>query len=143
MRACLGLLAVVFVGCQTYQDDLTRAQRAFEQNQHEHALAILRQLEPDTARLAVTEQAQYAYARGMTDYRIGYKVDARHWLALAKSMEAQTPGLLPQDWKARANDALAEMNEGVYGGGLESLSNAKKRAAEEKEKEKKKSEEEP
>jgi hypothetical protein len=143
MRACLGFLAVMFVGCQTYQDDLTRAQRAFEQNQHEHALAILRQLEPDTSRLAVTEQAQYAYVRGMTDYRIGYKVDARHWLALAKSMEAQTPGLLPQDWKARANDALAEMNEGVYGGGLDSLSNAKKRAAEEKEKEKKKSEEEP
>ena len=66
-----------------------------------------------------------------------------HWLALAKSMEAQTPGLLPQDWKARANDALAEMNEGVYGGGLDSLSNAKKRAAEEKAKEKTKSEDEP
>src|SRR5271170_5777584 len=139
MRALLGLVVVLAVGCQTYQDDLTRSQRAFEQNDHEHALAILRQLEPDTFHLAVTEQAQYAYVRGMTDYRIGYKVDARHWLALAKSMEAQTPGLLPQDWKARANDALAEMNEGLYGGGLESLSNAKRRAAEEKEKEKKKS----
>jgi hypothetical protein len=131
MRALLGLLAValpvVVASCQTYQDDLTRSQRAFEQNDHEHALAILRQLEPDTSHLSTTEQAQYAYLRGMTDYRIGYKVDARHWLALAKSMEAETPGLLPQDWKARANDALTEMNEGIYGGGLESLSNAKKR----------------
>jgi hypothetical protein len=132
MRALLGLLvvlAVLAVGCQTYQDDLTRSQRAFEQNEHEHALAILRLLEPDTFHLSVTEQAQYAYLRGMTDYRIGYKVDARHWLAVAKSMEAQTPGLLPQDWKARMTDALTEMNEGVYGGGLESLSNAKKRPA--------------
>jgi hypothetical protein len=133
-------IALVVAGCQTYQDDLTRAQRAFEQNQHEHALAILRQLEPDTQRLSITEQAQYAYVRGMTDYRIGYKVDARHWLSLAKSMEAQTPGLLPQDWKARTNDALTEMNEGVYGGGLDSLSNAKKRPVDEV---KKKSEDEP
>jgi len=139
MRVWLLVLAVVFMGCATYQDDLTRAQRAFEQNQHEHALAILRQLEPDTSRLSVAEQAQYAYVRGMTDYRIGYKVDARHWLSLARSMEAQTPGLLPQDWKARTSDALAEMNEGVYGGGLDSLSNAKKRPVEEK----KKSEDEP
>ena len=127
MRAWLVALAMVFVGCQTYQDDLTRAQRAFEQNQHERALAILRQLEPDTARLSPSEQAQYAYVRGMTDYRIGYKVDARHWLALCRTMEQATPGLIPQDWKTRAVDALNEMNENVYGGGLESLSNAKKK----------------
>jgi len=141
MRAPLVLLALAFVGCQTYQDDLTRAQRAFEQNQHERALAILRALDPDTARLSMPEQAQYAYVRGMTDYRIGYKVDARHWLALAKTMEQQTPGLLPQDWKSRANDALTEMNEGIYGGGLDSLSN-KKRSADEAAG-KKKSEDEP
>src|SRR5580692_4143667 len=128
MLVLLGAFAMLVassVGCQTYQDDLTRAQRAFEQNEHEHALAILRQLEPDTSRLSITEQAQYAYVRGMTDYRIGYKIDARHWLALAKTMEEQTPGMLPNDWKARTNDALNEMNEGVYGGGLESLSNSK------------------
>jgi hypothetical protein len=126
--AALG--ALVIAGCQTYQDDLTRSQRAFEQNEHEHALAILRQLEPDTEHLAFNEQAQYAYLRGMTDYRIGYKIDARHWLALAKSMEEKTPGLLPQDWKGRMTEALAELNEGVYGGGLQSLGNAKKRAGE-------------
>ena len=41
MRAVLGLLAIAFVGCQTYQDDLSRAQHEFEHNEHEHALAIL------------------------------------------------------------------------------------------------------
>jgi hypothetical protein len=147
MRACLGALAVlvVFAGCQTYQDDLTRAQRAFEQNQHERALAILRQLEPDTSRLSLSEQAQYAYVRGMTDYRIGYKVDARHWLALCRTMEQQTAGLLPEDWKKRAVEALNEMNENVYGGGLESLSNAKKKPSDDSEgtSKKKKSEDEP
>ena len=125
MRACLGLLAVVVsVGCQTYQDDLTRAQRAFEQNQHEHALAILRQLEPDTARLAMPEQAQYAYVRGMTDYRIGYKAEARHWLSLAAAIEQATPDALPEEWTKRLNDSLKELNEEVFTAGIESLSNA-------------------
>jgi hypothetical protein len=114
-------------GCQTYQDDLARSQRAFEQNEHEHALAIMRQLEPDTFHLSEQEQAQYNYLRGMTDYRIGYKVDARHWLALAKAMDQKTPGLLPEDWKGRMNEALVELNQGVYGGGLQSLGNAKKK----------------
>jgi hypothetical protein len=125
-----GLTVFVLAACQTYQDDLTRSQRAFEQNEHEHALALLRQLEPDTDHLAPNEQAQYAYLRGMTDYRIGYKVDARHWLALAKSMEEKTPGLLPEDWKARMTEALGTLNEGVYGGGLQSLGNAKKKPGE-------------
>jgi hypothetical protein len=128
MRAAFGVLAVLAwsaVGCQTYQDDLTRSQRAFEQNEHEHALAILRQLEPDTLHLAVNEQAQYFYLRGMTDYRIGYRVDARHWLALAQTLEEKVPGVLPDDWKGRMKDALAELNGGVYGGGFPSLGNAK------------------
>jgi hypothetical protein len=130
MRSFLAALLVpaafALAACQTYADDLARSQRAFEQNEHEHALAILRQLEPDTSHLAINEQAQYAYIRGMTDYRIGYKVDARHWLALAKGMDDKTPGLLPQDWKGRMNEALAELNEAIYGGGLSSLGNAKK-----------------
>jgi hypothetical protein len=119
------VLALIGMGCQTYQDDLTRSQRAFEQNEHEHALAILRRLEPDTDRLAVNEQAQYFYLRGMTDYRIGYAIDARHWLALAQALVETTPGLLPEDWKGRMKDALAELNLRAYGGGLQSLGNAK------------------
>ncbi len=149
MRAPLLLTAVLLAlpACQTYQDDLARGQRAFEQNEHERALAIFRQLEPDESHLSVSERAQFAYLRGMTDYRIGYKVDARHWLAIAKALDDQAPGLLPTDWKGRLGEALGELNEGVYGGGIESLSNAKKSADEpEREKPRKapvKSEDEP
>jgi hypothetical protein len=125
-------LALALPACQTYQGDLARAQTAFEQNDHERALAIFRQLEPDLAQLSVPERAQFSYLRGMTDYRIGYKVDARHWLALAKALDDQTPGLLPGDWKSRMGEALDELNEGIYGGGIESLSNAKGPAPEAK-----------
>ena len=99
------------------------AQKAYEASEHERALAIFRSLEPDTSRLTETERAHYAYLRGMTDYRMGYKAESRHWLSLAAAIEAQTPGSLPPEWQKRLTDSLKEMNEEVYAGGIEALSN--------------------
>ena len=130
MRKAFGLALVVLlstsaVACTTYRDQLARSQQAFEQNQHERTLALLRALEPHTTKLSTPEQAQYAYLRGMTDYRIGYRADARHWLALAKSYDDVSTGVLPSDWKARMTEALDEMNSVVYGEGLEALAQRK------------------
>jgi hypothetical protein len=111
-----------FASCATYDEALTRGQHAFEQSEHERALAIFRALEPDTNRLSVVGQAHYAYLRGMTDYRIGYRTDARHWLAIASSIDQQTPGSLPPEWEKRIGESLKELNEEVYSGGIESLS---------------------
>ena len=80
-------------------------------------------LEPDIERLSPADRARYAYLRGMTDFRIGYKAEARHWLALAAASEKQTPGALPADWAKRMTEALKELNEAVYTGGIASLSN--------------------
>jgi hypothetical protein len=122
----LVLLASSTTACMTYRDQLVRSQQAFEQNQHERTLTLLRALEPNTTRLSTPEQAQYAYLRGMTDYRIGYRADARHWLSLAKTYDDASPGMLPTDWKARMTDALAEMNGVVHSDGLEALSGQRK-----------------
>ena len=79
--------AAALTGCTTYQDELARSQRAFEHADYERALAIFRALEPDVGKqFSLQEQAQYAYLRGMTDFRVGYKVDARHWLAVAHAL---------------------------------------------------------
>jgi hypothetical protein len=109
--------------CSTYADALSRGQRAFEQSEHERALAIFRTLEPDVYRLSVDERAHYAYLRGMTDYRIGYKAEARHWLSIAAAIEHQTPGSLPVDWSRRMTESLRDLNDLVYAGGIASLSN--------------------
>jgi len=126
----LVLLASSTTACTTYRDQLVRSQQAFEQNQHERTLTLLRALEPNTTRLSTPEQAQYAYLRGMTDYRIGYRADARHWLSLAKTYDDASGGGgqagLPTDWKARMTDALGEMNGVVYSEGLEALSGQRK-----------------
>ena len=127
MRSFVVVSAVVLAAglsaCATYQEDLSRSQRAFDASEHERALAILRALEPDTGRLSTSDQAHYAYLRGMTDYRIGYRVDARHWLGVAAAIEQQTPGSIPPESVTRLNEALKEMNEAVYTSGVEALSN--------------------
>ena len=128
MRKALAVivaLACSSAACSTYRDQLVRGQQAFEQNQHERTLGLLRALEPDVPNLATPEQAQYAYLRGMTDYRMSHRSDARHWLSIAKAYDDASPGLLPTDWKARMTEALDEMNGVVYGEGLAALANAR------------------
>ena len=130
LRALVLLAALLVSACSTYRDQLARGQRAFEQNDHDRTLAILRDLEPDMKRLTPPEQAGYAYLRGMSDYRIGYKADARHWLSVAKAYEDRSPGVLPADWKARTNEALGELNGIVYAEGTSALPTAREGDAE-------------
>jgi hypothetical protein len=112
------LVSLAAVGCATYEDDLARGQRAYTASEYERALAIFRALEPDMSHLSTTERAQYAYLRGMTDYRMGYKASARHWLAIAAAMEKLAPGSLPPDTNGptvpKLMATLKELNENVY-----------------------------
>lgn len=114
-------LLLASTSCATYHDQLARSQQAFEVRDNNRALALLRDLEPDLPHLALPEQAQYAYLRGMIDYRVGYKPDARHWLSLAKAYEDHSPGVLPADWKARVAEALDDLNGVIYAGGTTAL----------------------
>lgn len=117
----LSTLAISSLGCATYHDELVRGQNTLEQGQHEKALAILRRLENDQGHFDAQEQARYAYLRGMTDYRIGYRADARHWLAVAQAIELQNGGALPSNFKAKLEPILAELDAQVYTSGIASL----------------------
>jgi hypothetical protein len=123
--------AIAFVGCATYRQDLARARAHYDKNEFEPALALLRVLEPDTDSFNRAEQAQYAYTRGMTDFRLaslasegsgvsdpkqGFRSNARHWLGVARAMEKESPGGLRDDEKQRLEDALRDLNHDVYGG---------------------------
>ena len=113
----LAALALSLFGCATYREDLNRGQRFYEENEYERSLAIFRVLEPDMDSLELSDQARYAYLRGMTDYRLGFRADARHWLAVAKAVEQEHPGGLGAQWKQRLEEALNDLNQEVYGGG--------------------------
>lgn len=124
MRLLPPLLAVLLLGCSTYQNHLARGQRAYQQNEYEQALAIWRVLELDMDSLSAGDQARYAYLRGMTDYRLGFRADARHWLAIAKAINAVHPGGLSSDWVQRADAALADLNNDVFGERIAALNGA-------------------
>lgn len=108
-------LALTIGACATYREDLDRGQRLYEENEYEHALAIWRELEPDADSLSEKDQARYDYLRGMTDYRLGFRPDARHWLALAKAVDMEHPGGLSSQWMGHLKTALADLNQDVYG----------------------------
>ncbi len=135
-------------GCATYRQDLDRAQKHYNENQYEKALAIFRVLEADIDSLSDGEQAQYAYLRGMTDYRLaavalaaqvpggvadprrGFRDNARHWLAYAAAIEKNTPGGITGEERKRLEDALTDLNKDVYGGieGTDEKSDGEKNA---------------
>ena len=109
-------LVLACAGCATYREDLYRGQRLYEENQYEKALAIWRLLETDTDSLSHNEQSRYAYLRGMTDYRLGFRSDSRHWLAIAKAIDQEHHGGLSPEWKERLEESLDDLNKDVYGG---------------------------
>ena len=111
----LSLTALVASGCATYREDLNRGQRMYEENQYEHALALWRILEDDLDSLSPSDRARYAYLRGMTDYRLGFRADSRHWLALAKVTDQAHAGSLSAAWEERMEQSLTDLNQDVYG----------------------------
>ena len=130
LAGCVGVLA--HTSCATYRSDLERARAHYDKNEYEPALALFRVLEPDIDSFSRAEYAQYAYARGMTDYRLSslvassgsavsdpkqsYRSNARHWLAVARAIEKESPGGLKDDEKQRLEESLTDLNRDVYGG---------------------------
>jgi hypothetical protein len=115
MRLACSFLVPLLVACVTYREDLNRGQRLYDESQYERALAIFRVLEADQDSLTATDRARYFYLRGMTDYRLGFRRDARHWLALARATDHEYPGGLAPEWRERLERYLGELNREVYG----------------------------
>ena len=112
---CLALAALFLVaGCATYRDELSRGQRLYMDNHYDQALATWRVLEADMDSLTPAERTQYAYLRGMTDYRLAMHADARHWLAVAKANNDVVPGGLDATALAQLDKTLGELNEETY-----------------------------
>jgi len=116
-RAAVFLLAIAVcpVACATYREELNRGQRLYEDNQYEHALALWRILEDDVDSLSPSDRARYAYLRGMTDYRLGFRADSRHWLGVAKATDQMHAGSLSAAWEERLDQSLTDLNQDVYG----------------------------
>ncbi len=117
--AVIALLAATLApltACTIYEQDLQRSEEHFQHDEHEKALANLRALEPEWASFSTRDQARYAYLRGMTDVRLGFINDARHWLAVAQQVDKEHPGALLEKERKATDDKLGALNEVVWGG---------------------------
>jgi len=118
------LLAILLLGCRGERAALLRGQGYYEDNQFERALSLWRDLERHQSSFTPSDFARYAYLRGMTDYRLGFHADARHWLSLAKVSEQQQPGVLDGAWLPRLDSALADLDRessGIRAGTTDSV----------------------
>ena len=115
------IVAVSFaaVGCNNYSHQLERGQSYYEANNYELALAMWRNLEDDQDSLSDSEFVRYCYLRGMTDYRLKYRPDARYWLGLAKAGQRDIGDGLNDDEMQRLEVALTELSREVYGLGAD------------------------
>lgn len=113
--ALVGLCTAALVACSTYRDDLDRAVMHYNENQYEAALSLFEVLELDIDSLSPKEQAEYAYNRGMTHFRLNQRWDARHWLGIAAASEKAQKGSLTDESLKRLNDTLDGLNRERYG----------------------------
>lgn len=109
------MLGPLLLACSSQHAALTRGQSYYDDNQYEPALAVWRELGRHEAELSAPEYARYAYLRGMTDYRLGFRDDARHWLAMAKATERRHPGGLEPEWLTRLDAALGDLDREIFG----------------------------
>lgn len=114
--ALLGVSLAPLAACTIYEQDLQRSEDHFQHDEHEKALANLRALEPEWPSFSTRDQARYAYLRGMTDVRLGFINDARHWLAVAQQLDKEHPGALLEKERKATDDKLASLNEVVWAG---------------------------
>jgi hypothetical protein len=111
----LGVVLASTARCAAQSDAITRGQRYYEDNQYEKALSLWRDLDRRRVPLSSTERARFAYLRGMTDYRLGFRGDARHWLAVAKGTDALSPGGLDVSSRERLESALGDLEREAFG----------------------------
>jgi hypothetical protein len=102
-------LAVLGGGCAALRDDLQRAEASYEQARYENALVWLRDLEDDAPSMDLEMRGRYYYLRGMTEYRMGHRSNALHYLAVAREVTGDQGAGLRPEWRQIMDRTLTEL----------------------------------
>lgn len=110
MRA-LALLPclVLMVGCAALSDDMRRAETSYETARYEDALVWLEDLEDDAPSMDEQMRARYFYLRGMTEYRLGHRLNALHYLAVTRELTGDDGAGLRPEWRQIMDRTLEEL----------------------------------
>lgn len=108
-RACALWLALSLGACGAAAAELRRAEQSYEQARYENALSWLADLEPNAPNLNHAERARYFYVRGMTEYRLGHRPEALHYLAVAREVTGEDGTGLREEQRDLMTRTLAEL----------------------------------
>lgn len=106
------VLCLLLYGCAALRDDMRRAESAFDQARYEDVMVWLDHLEPDVVRMDQSMRARFYYLRGLTAYRLGDRVTARHALALARVEAGPGQASLRPEWRTNLESALRDLGVG-------------------------------
>lgn len=103
------VLGSLLGGCAAIADDMHRAEQSYETARYENTLIWLRDLEDDAPGMDVEMRARYYYLRGMTEYRLGHRADALHYLAVAREITSDGGAGLRPEWRQIMERTLTEL----------------------------------
>lgn len=104
----LGMLSSLGA-CAAVSDDMRRAEQSYELARYEDTLIWLRDLEDDAPSMGLAMRARYYYVRGMTEYRLGHRGDALHYLAVAREVAGDQGAGLSPEWRQIMDRTLTEL----------------------------------
>ena len=106
----MALAMMVSLGaCAALSDDMRRAEQAYELARYGDTLIWLRDLEDDAPSMDVEMRARYYYLRGMTEYRLGHRGSALHYLAVAREVAGDQGAGLRPEWRQIMDRTLTEL----------------------------------
>jgi hypothetical protein len=108
-RVLAVLLSLGAFGCAAVADDMRRAEASYEQARYEDSLVWLTALEEDASAMDPELRARYFYLRGMTEYRLGDRADALHYLAVAREVSGERGVGLRPEWRQIMDRTLTEL----------------------------------
>ncbi|MFK7989226.1 MAG: hypothetical protein AB8I08_24620 [Sandaracinaceae bacterium] len=99
----------LFGGCAALRDDMQRAEQSYDAARYEDALIWFRDLETDAPSMDDRMRARYFYLRGMTEYRLGHRLQALHYLAVAREIAGEDDVGLRPEWRQIMDRTLTEL----------------------------------
>jgi hypothetical protein len=88
---------------------MRRAEDAYDQARYETARIWLVDLERRAPGMSRPMRARYFYLRGMTEYRLGHRLDALHYLAVARELAGDDSAVLRDEQRDLLARTLAEL----------------------------------
>lgn len=85
-RSLAALLVLVLAACAATASEMRRAEEAYDQARFDAARTWLVDLEDDAPAMEAPMRARYFYLRGMAEYRLGRRLEALHYLAVAREI---------------------------------------------------------